>query len=138
MQWSDVSFEPPEKSLRQFAGLWLLFFGGLALVQGLVRGHTFLAIILAVVAVVVGMLGLVRPSSIRLVFIGAMIIAFPIGWLVSLLLLLVLFYGVFTPVALLFKMIGRDIMTRKPRPELTTYWVEKPMVNDPHRYFRQF
>ena len=31
MHWSDIQFDPPRKVLRQFAGLWLLFFGGLAL-----------------------------------------------------------------------------------------------------------
>ena len=34
MQWSDIQFDPPRKTLRQFAGLWLVFFGGLALWQG--------------------------------------------------------------------------------------------------------
>ena len=23
MQWSDIQFRPPERTLRQFAGLWL-------------------------------------------------------------------------------------------------------------------
>ena len=39
MHWSDIQFDPPRKTLRQFAGLWLVFFGGMALWQGLVRGH---------------------------------------------------------------------------------------------------
>ena len=39
MQWSDIPFHPTAKTLRQFAGLWLVFFGGIALWQALVRGH---------------------------------------------------------------------------------------------------
>ena len=38
MQWSDIPFQPDRKTLRQFAGLWLVFFGGMALWQALVRG----------------------------------------------------------------------------------------------------
>ena len=38
MQWSDIQFHPPLKTLRQFAGLWLVFFGGLAAWQGIVLG----------------------------------------------------------------------------------------------------
>ena len=40
MQWSDIQFDPPRKTLRQFAGLWLVFFGGMAIWQALVRGRT--------------------------------------------------------------------------------------------------
>ena len=43
MQWSDIQFHPPIKTLRQFAGLWLVFFGGLAIWQGTVSGHSTLA-----------------------------------------------------------------------------------------------
>ena len=39
MQWSDIPFHPDRKTLRQFAGLWLVFFGGMALWQALVRGR---------------------------------------------------------------------------------------------------
>ena len=33
MQWSDIQFNPSEKTLRQFAGLFLIIFGLLALVE---------------------------------------------------------------------------------------------------------
>ena len=47
MQWSDIPFAPPRKMLRQFAGLWIAFFGGFALWQGLVRGNSTLATVFA-------------------------------------------------------------------------------------------
>ena len=50
MQWSDIPFHPTRTTLRQFAGLWILFFGGLAAWQGLARGHTTLATLFAVLA----------------------------------------------------------------------------------------
>ena len=32
MHWSDIQFDPPRKSVSpQFAGLWLLFFGAMAI-----------------------------------------------------------------------------------------------------------
>ena len=48
MRWSDIQFDPPRKLLRQFAGLWLLFFGGLALWEILGRGRSGYWRILAV------------------------------------------------------------------------------------------
>ena len=52
MQWSDIPFDPPRKTLRQFAGLWLAFFGGMALWQALVKGHVALGLSLAALALV--------------------------------------------------------------------------------------
>ena len=78
---------PPTKTLRQFAGLWLVFFGGLAAWQGFVRRHATLAIVLAVLALTIGPLGLLWPRLIRPVFVAWMVLAFPIGWTVSQLML---------------------------------------------------
>ena len=138
MRWSDIPFSPPERTLRQFAGLWIAFFGGLAHWQGLVRGRLGLALVLAVIAVVVGVLGLLRPPAIRPIFVGWMVLAFPIGLVVSHVLLGVVFYGLFTPLGLVFRLIGRDLLALKPRPDLPTYWETKPATADVRRYFRQF
>lgn len=138
MQWSDIPFHPSRRTLRQFAALWLVFFGCLAGWQGLVRERVALGWALAGLAVLVGLLGLARPERVRLVYVGWMVLAFPIGWAISNLLLVVLFYGVFTPVGLVFKLIGRDAMARRPHPEHETYWAPKPAATDVRGYFRQF
>jgi Saxitoxin biosynthesis operon protein SxtJ len=138
MQWSDIPFDPPRKTLRQFAGLWVLFFGGLACWQWLVRGHPAFAVVLAVLAVTVGPLGLVRPQAVRPIFVGWMVLAFPIGWTVSHLMLACLFYGVITPLGLLFRLAGRDVLCLRPRPDVDSYWTNKSMDNEPRSYFRQF
>jgi len=45
--------------------------------------------------------------------------------LVSPLVLGVIFYGVFTPVGLVMRAAGRDIMKRRFEPRTSTYWVER-------------
>ena len=50
MQWSDIQFDPPRTMLRQFAALWIAFFGGFALWHALVRGNPTLATVFAVLA----------------------------------------------------------------------------------------
>ena len=37
----------------------------------------------------------------------------------------IIFYGVFTPVGLVMRMAGRDIMKRRFEPGTPTYWVER-------------
>lgn len=138
MRWSDIPFDPPRATLRQFAGLWLACFGGLALWQGLVRGQAGLAWLCAGLALTIGPLGLMRPGWLRPIYVGWMILAFPIGWTVSQVLLALMFFGLFTPIALVFRLLGRDALHRERRPGVGSYWTPKPAPAGPRSYFRQF
>lgn len=88
--------------------------------------------------ITVGPLGIIRPQLVRPVYVAWMVLAFPIGWTVSQVILGVMFYGVFTPIALIFRMIGRDPFQRARQPGLASYWTAKATPVDPRRYFKQF
>jgi hypothetical protein len=49
-----------------------------------------------------------------------------------------LFYVVITPVAVFFKMTGRDALQRKRHADQETYWAAKPQARDLRSYLRQF
>jgi hypothetical protein len=138
MQWSDIPLVPSNRVLRQFAVLWIVFFAGLACWHGFLRNHQALAIAFAVLAFTVGPLGLMKPQAIRWMFVGSMVVTFPIGWVVSRLVLACLFYGIFTPVGLVFRLMGRDALHRRHRPDEPTYWTAKPAAAGPKSYLRQF
>ena len=135
MQWDEVRKPPTTRTLRQFAVLWLIFFGSIG-VWRIWHGSREVGAAMVGLAVIVGLLGIMRPLAIRWIFTGWLIAAFPIGWVVSQVMLGVLFYGMFTPVALLFKAIGRDAL-RVRRTSSDTYYVPKP-GSDARGYFRQF
>ncbi len=137
MQWSDIQFRPSARTLRQFAGLWLAFFGGLAAWQYFLRHQQGPAEMIALFAMAVGLPGLAWPGLIRPIYVGWMVLAFPIGWTVSQLLLALLYYGLFTPIGLFFRLIGRDPLHLHP-PATATYWSPKATPADPRRYFKQF
>ncbi len=90
------------------------------------------------VALVVGLLGLAKPSAVRWIFVSWMVAAFPIGWLLSSLMLLLMFYGIITPVAVLCRLLGRDLLRRRPDPHATTFWTPKQTPHDVRSYFRQY
>jgi hypothetical protein len=73
-----------------------------------------------------------RPWVYRLL----LVVAFPLGFVVSWLLLALVYYLLFTPVALWFKLIGRDKMQRRPDPAAATYWRERPERRAPATYLR--
>jgi hypothetical protein len=136
MQWSDVVAPPKPKVLRQFAGLWLVFFVGIAAWRAW-HGRTGLNTdVVALLGFVVGVAGLVAPAGVRYIYTAWMIAAFPIGWTVSRVVLAVVFYVIFTPVSWIFKAIGRDVLAIK-RPRVASYWTPKPRASSAEEYLRQ-
>jgi hypothetical protein len=138
MRWSDIQFDPPLKVLRQFAGLCLLIFGGLALWEILKQGRMGYGGILAALALTIGPVGLVRPAWVRFIYVGWMVLAFPIGWTMSQVILATMFFGLFTPIAFAFRLLKRDTLHRRRRPELESCWQHKPPPPDLRSYFKQF
>lgn len=116
----------------------MLFFGGLALWHGWAHGEPRTALVLGVLAVTVGGAGIIWPAALRPVFVGWLALAFPIGWLVSRLLLLFLFAGLITPVALAFRAAGRDVLQRRRQRGQSSYWMRKPPPAGVKSYLRQF
>jgi len=125
------------RTLRQFAGLWLIFFCVLACWHGLFLGHSLRGAVLAAVAAGIGLPGLVFPGLLRPVYRAALLLAFPIGWLVSRLILAAIFLLVVTPIAFIFRILGRDALALKQPREKPTFWVTKP-ESDIKRYFYQY
>src|SRR5205823_3181256 len=83
-----------------------------------------------------GLLGLLAPARLRPVYVGLMVLTYPLNWLTSHLLLACLFYCVITPLGVFFRLIGRDVLTRRFRPDRDTYWAPKPRADDVRSYFR--
>ena len=72
------------------------------------------------------------------IFIAWLAAVFPIGWVVSHLLLGVVFYLVVFPIGLSVRLFGYDALRRRREPEAESYWIEREPRDDPRRYFRQF
>ncbi len=136
MQWSDALAVPTRKLLREFSGLWLVFFVGIAGWRAWHGDEGRLTIALAGIGVILGVIGLVQPLIMRPIYTGWMIAAFPIGWLVSRVMIGVMFFGLMTPFALAFRAMGRDAL-RLRRRNVTSHWVTKTTAAKSEEYFRQ-
>jgi hypothetical protein len=125
-----------DRLLRQFAALCVLVFGGLSLINLIGRHRSTTAAIFAVLAAV-GIAGLVRPRAIRSTFFLTMTVTKPIGWGISQVLLAAIFYLVFTPLAVVFRMTGRDPLCRARKTESSTYWRTRTQPSDVRDYLYQ-
>ena len=137
MNFSDIPRNPDSRMLRQFAGLWILFFGGLALSQHFRSHNTTAALIVGVLAVGIGVPGLFFPRLLKPIFVGWMILAFPIGWLVSRINLMLLYFGIFAPVGFILRLVGHDPLRLK-KPAVESYWEVKTQQTSLRRYLKQF
>ena len=142
-----LNLKPTTKQLRQFGWIALVAFGLLGSVIvwrgglfGLDFGSTARGIAygLWVAGFVSALFSAFRPQANRPLFLLLSIVAFPIGFAISHAVLAVIFYGILTPVGLLFRVIGRDPLARRWEPERESYWVDLESVVDNKDYFRQF
>ena len=135
----QINKDPTRRQLNQFGFIWL----GFLVLFGVIAHFKFaspqLARWLWIAAVVVPIVGWLVPAFMRLVFLGMSYLAWPIGFVVSHVVLAVVYYLVLTPIGLLTRLFGYDSMKRKFDPEAESYWVERPAEGvDSKRYFRQF
>src|SRR5437763_1657688 len=101
---SELPLKPAPRVLRQFATGWLMCFLALALKFGLLK-HSHAGEILALISLV-GILELIAPRALRWPFVIMTVAAFPIGWVVTQLVLALMFYCVLSPLALIFRWRG--------------------------------
>ena len=138
MKWSDLPLKPTARALRQFAGAWLIIFLAAGAHRYVVRGQHQVGIAVGVMALMVGGIGLIRPAVVRWLFVGATVLAFPIGWVVSQIMLALMYYGIITPLAVWFRIRGRDLLCRKPAPNRPSFWTPKSTPENMGAYFRQY
>jgi len=132
-----IQWNPSEKQLRQFAGVWFPAFCGLVGWSiGHKTGHWSAVEIGWVLAGLLSVGGLVLPALIRPIFVGLILLTFPIGWVVSHLLLGLIFYGVVTPIGLILRIIGHDPLQLK-KPSGNSVWKTSVGKTDATRYLRQ-
>jgi hypothetical protein len=134
MHWSDFPFRPPLTTLRWFAAIWVALLAAWAFYA---RDSVSAAGILVGLAVAFGLLGVGLPTTLRPLFITMMVVTYPIGWLVSRVLLVLVFCCLFIPLALLFKLIGRDALGRRWESDRKSYWMPKVTGDEPRSYLRQ-
>ncbi len=134
MTWADVRQPPTSRVLRQFAAVLVILGGWLVFVA---KGPDA-ARIAGLVLLVTGVAGVAWPRLVRWVFTGAMVVAFPIGFIVSALVLVIMFFGVFLPVGAGLRARGWDPMVRRRRADASSYWSPKRAPSDLRRYLRQY
>ena len=137
MRMDELDWNPGVTKLRQFAILIILF-GVLGFWASWTKGPTSLALQFALLVFAgLGLLGMFLPLLLRWPFVIWTVAVFPIGWMVSKIILLAIFFCIFMPIGLFFRILGRDALNLGPTKR-KSFWIEAPAKIEPSRYFRQY
>ena len=132
-----INKNPSPKELRQFG--WTLIIG-FAVLGGLFfwRHKIHGAYGLWGIGISLGIVSLLSQAIARVLYRIWMGWAFVMGTIVTRVILTGLFFGILTPVALLFRLFGRDILHLKRDATAGSYWSDHRKISDKSYYQRLF
>lgn len=126
------------KQLRTFGIALSIFLGIIGLIQffkGNIPGNYWYwygALLILLVTLFI-------PITIRPIYQVALLIAHILGWINTRIILGFIYFFIFTPIALAMKLIGRDPLNRKFDKQATSYWYtrdRRPKLKE--QYLKQF
>ncbi len=138
MSLIQIDHNPSRRQLNIFGLIWLVFFG---IIGGIAAGNGDSMLVAAVIwglAVTIPVVGWTVPAFMRIAYVGLAYAAFPIGFVVSHVILLVVYYLVLSPVGLLMRLFGYDPMGSTFDANAKTYWCPRDKKDSLKEYFRQF
>lgn len=137
MNWSDIDLRPNDAKLRRFAAIGCVVFALFAALVLVRRGAADWRVTVFGIGALVAAAGIWKPLLIRPLYVALTVISFPIGWVVSRVILFVVYMVVLTPLALVLRWRGRDVLALK-RPNAESYWKPKETRREVSSYFAQF
>ena len=131
------SIKSGKRELRQF-GITISIVLGLLGLLFLWREKEWFSYLL-IVSIVFLSIGLVLPLLLKPVHKIWMVLALLIGWLVTGVIIIVLFYLVVTPIGLLARLFGKDFLDTKIDRDVNSYWIPRNTVKfERSKHERQF
>lgn len=133
-----IHHHPTRIQLGTFGVCWLLFVGGGGFLMRAKGASPAMVTLVWTIAVIIPAIGWFFPRFMRLVYLGMAYLTFPIGFVMSHLILGTVYYLVITPLGWLLRALGRDPLQRGFDANAGSYWLQRETPADPKRYFRQF
>jgi len=143
----EINLRPDERTLRQFGFIAVAGFGFVAAIAwfevlifsfGLGSAREPVAASFAAVAALSGLFSLVYPKANLPIYVGITLATYPIGFVLSYVIMGTLFYVIIAPIGWMLRAFGVDPMQRRIVPEATTYWEDAPAARPSKSYFKQF
>ena len=133
----EIDTNPDKKKLRGFGWIAFVFFGFWTYWTA-TRSHlSWLPILFGTIAAYSLIGALLLPKILKWLFLALTFLAFPIGWVVSNVLLLIIFYLIFFPIGLLLRLFGHDPLNRKWKKDASN-WITSKTDRPAKSYYQTY
>ncbi len=135
MKLIEFNWNPKDRQLREFAVLCLFVLPAVAWFWGASPRSVAIA---GAAGSCIAIVGLLRPATVRPLFLALTIMAMPVGMLMGELVVFTIFFLLFLPIALVFRILGRDTLQLRADHNSESFWKPKRAPTDIASYYRRF
>lgn len=132
-----LNTRPSRRHLIQFGIAWAVFFL-LAALFAAWRSASVPPWPIVALALIPPLIGWIFPGFLRVLFIALSAVTFPIGFVVSHLVLAALYYLVLSPIGLILRVLKPSLFPKRPDSSLPTYWHSRTGARKPGDYFKPY
>ena len=133
-----LNINPPLAQMKSFGRVWTPLFAIIIGFNVMLNGYFEAAVTIEVVAIVIVLVGWLRPEMLKFPFLAEMVVSYPIGIVVGWLLLRTIYYGCLCPIGLMLKVFKKDLLQQRWDLDAESYWTQRREVAGTQQYFRQF
>jgi len=139
MSLVEINWNPNHKELCKFGMISLIASVLIALLLYMLKGLGFqwLAIICGI-GLIIFISSIICFKATRIIYLGFILVTLPIGLVISFTLLAIFYFLLLTPLGLIFRLIGRDVLGRRFDSKSESYWIPRRPPDSLDRYFHQF
>jgi len=135
----EINWHPNTKELRNFGIAALIATAVISLLLYLFKGLSIQwSITIFAFGLIIFISSIISIKLTRCFYLGLIILTFPIGYVISFLLMAVFYFLLITPFGIVFRLIGRDSLNREFDSKAKSYWVKRKPPESLNRYFQQF
>ncbi len=135
----DINWNPDRNELRKFGEISLAMLTVIALVFFWLDRLTAVgSLYLCAAGLGIFILSRISTKLARPFYLLLYAIALPIGFVLTNILMAIIYFIILTPIGLIFRLIRRDPLQRKFDPRSKTYWAPHRSCDSLKRYFNQF
>lgn len=132
-----LNTRPSPRQLIQFAIAWTVFFLLIALFYAW-RNPSAPPWPLVALALIPPLIGSIFPGFLRILFVALSAITFPIGFVLSHLVLAALYYLVLSPTGVILRIFKLGFFPKRPDSSLTTYWHSRTRTRERNDYYKPY
>ena len=135
MSLVEINWSPTQRQLRQFGLLCLIALPLLGWLWG--ANSTWIVVLFGIASATAGV-SYLQPRIVRPLFVGLILLTAPFGMIIGELAMLLIYFAIFLPISVLFRIVRRDALQLRIERERESYWRAKAEPKDIASYYRRY